>query len=204
MTDQRKALKGKLEILIGNAIKLIIDFDDEKEVISALSSIEKIKESLVKYDKVFSTGVPTKTIPIQQGKDRLSEVEDEYGKIANMLDDVNVENLRQSKIFSIKEDAVQLLKPNQFKTATEALCVLIFILESGLGKRDIPYEAFRNIFESQNIKSGSPLVMLMNNLKNAKYIDSKKYDAKTISLTPKGQENAIGVLNKLVTTTAKQ
>lgn len=195
MGDQQKKLKGKLEIFVGRAIRIVTDIESEEEIISNLSCLEKIKDQLVKFDKAFSQGQPSTIIPSIQPQTTSSPEEDSYEKIANMLSNISPTELRAKKIFSIKDQNVQLLKPNQFKVM-DAICVLLFILEVGIGKRDIEYDSFRDIFESQNIKSGSPLTMLMTNMKVAKYIDAKKYSSKIVSLTPKGQEQAIVVLNK--------
>lgn len=195
MAEQKK-IKGRVEVFVGKAIKIVADIESDEELISSLSNIEKIKDQLIKFDKIFcQERVPAAAVsaPRQTGS---LESDGPFEKIANMLDKVTVEDLKTRKIFSIKDQNVQLLKPNQFKNVTDAICVLLFILETGFGSRDIKYEIFRDIYESQNIKSGSPLTMLMTNMKVAKYIDAKKYNSKIVSLTPKGQEQAILVLNK--------
>jgi len=195
MGDQQKKIKGKIEVFIGRTIKVITDIENDEDIINNLSVLEKIKDQLLKFDKIFGQERPLKTASTSQLQTPVLPEDDPYEKIANMLDNVTAVDLRAMKIFSIKDQNVQLLKPNQFKVM-DAICVLLFILEVGIGKRDIEYDAFRDIFESQNIKSGSPLTMLMTNMKVAKYIDAKKYSSKIVSLTPKGQEQAIAILNK--------
>lgn len=197
MGEQQKKIKGKLEVFIGRGIKIITDIESEEEIITTLSCLEKIKDQVVKFDKVLSQGQPLAVIPGAQPQITPVPEDDPYEKIANMLNNISATELRAKKIFSIKDQNVQLLKPNQFSKVMDAICVLLFLLEVGIGKRDIQYNMFRDIFESQNIKSGSPLTMLIINMKIAKYIDPKKYKTKIVSLTPKGQEQAIAVLTKL-------
>ena len=192
-----KKIKGKLEVFIGKTIKVVTDIENQDEIIDTLSCLEKIKAQLIKFDKLFYAEQSPIITPGVQQQAVVVDVDDPFEKVANMLDNVALVDLQTKKIFSVKDQNAQLLKPNQFKKVTDAICVLLFILETGIGKKDIKYDVFRDIFESQNIKSGSPLTMLMNNIKGAKYIDAKKYKAKTVSLTPKGQEQAIEVLNKL-------
>lgn len=197
MTDQQK-LKGKIEVFIGKAIKIVVYIENEDEITSSLSRLEKIKEQLMKFDKVFSQERAFAPMAPANPQHSLSSEDDPFENIANMLDGITGADLRAKKIFSIKDQSIQLLKPNQFKKVMDAICVVLFVLEAGLGKRDIQYSIFRDIYDTQNIKSGSPLTMIMINMKGAKYIDAKKYKAKVVSLTPKGQEQAINVINKFL------
>ena len=53
--------------------------------------------------------------------------------------------------------------------------------------------------EAQNIKSGSPLAMLITNLKNSSYIDKKVYtEDKCLRLTAKGEKQAIDAIKKAI------
>lgn len=91
------------------------------------------------------------------------------------------------------------MKPTLFNAVSDAALVLLFSVEAGLKRSSIEYEAFKGLYESQNIKSGSSLPMLLNNLKNANYIDKKTYDSdRTVRLTAKGEKRAINVLKEVI------
>jgi hypothetical protein len=103
--------------------------------------------------------------------------------------------LTKFKIVGFKDEIPQLLRPTVFSNVTDAVLVLLFAVEVGLQRKKIDYEGFKGLFDSQSIKSGSPLSMLVNNLKNSNYIDKKTYDAeRNLSLSSKGQTKAIEVL----------
>ncbi len=107
--------------------------------------------------------------------------------------------LSGQSILAIKADLPQLLRPNSFKSTTDALLALLFSIESALGRQSIPYDDFKTIFQSQGIKSGSPLPLLLSNLKLDNYINKKLYDSdREISLSPKGDKKAAEVLRALV------
>jgi hypothetical protein len=111
---------------------------------------------------------------------------------------LNAGILIAKKVIAFKENVPQLLRPSLFSNVTEAVLALIFALEAGLQKSSIDYEAFKSLFEAQNIKSGSPLSTLLTNLRNAGYLDRTKFGAdRSISLTGKGETKAIEVLRGL-------
>jgi hypothetical protein len=60
------------------------------------------------------------------------------------------------------------------------------------------YDDFKDLYDAQNIKSGSSLPVLLTNLRNAGYIDKKTYSAdQTIRLTAKGSNKAEDVIKAL-------
>lgn len=106
--------------------------------------------------------------------------------------------LTKQKIVAFKDGIPQFLRPTVFSNVTDAVLGLLFAVEIGLQKKKIDYEGFKALFDSQSIKSGSPLAMLVNNLKNSNYIDKKTYDTdRSLSLSPKGQTKAIEVLKAI-------
>jgi hypothetical protein len=106
-------------------------------------------------------------------------------------------SLAKTKLVAFKENAPQLLRPNTFENVTDALLVLLFAVETGLRTSKIPYDSFKGLFEAQNIKSGTPMRILLSNLRNAGYLDKTAYASeKTLSLTAKGETKAIEVLQQ--------
>jgi hypothetical protein len=81
----------------------------------------------------------------------------------------------------------------------EAPLVLLHAVETGLRNSAIEYDSFKALYEDQNIKSGTPLSMLMTNLRNAGYLDKKEYrEHRKLRLTPQGDKKAIEILKTLV------
>jgi hypothetical protein len=100
---------------------------------------------------------------------------------------------------AFKDDVPQLLRPSAFNKAMEAALVLLHAVETGLRNSTIEYESFKALYEDQNIKSGTPLSMLITNLRNLGYLDKKEYrDSRKLRLTPKGDKKAIEILKKLI------
>ena len=108
--------------------------------------------------------------------------------------------LGRKKIVAFKDNIPQLLRPNAFAATTDAALILVFSYETGLRKTSIEYDAFKGLYESQNIKSGSPLRIILSNLRNAGYLDKSKYSTdKSVSLTAKGETKAVEILKELCT-----
>lgn len=107
--------------------------------------------------------------------------------------------LRAKQVLAFKDGVPQLLRPNAFTSVSDASLALLFAVEAGLKKNSLEFDAFKGLYESQNIKSGSPVSMLLTNLRNAKYLDSKLYAAdRKVRLTAKGETKAIEVLKAMV------
>jgi len=99
-------------------------------------------------------------------------------------------------LLAFKDDVPQLLRPGQL-SQTDAVLSLLFALEAGLRMSKVEYEWFKDLYEAQNIKSGSPLAMILTNLRNSGYLDKKTYQAdKSLRLTAKGEKKAIEILKK--------
>ena len=108
-------------------------------------------------------------------------------------------SLASRNIVAFKDNVPQLLRSNIFEAVSDAALVLLFAIEGGLQTTSIDYESFKGLYDSQNIKSGSPLTMLLTNLRNAGYLDKKAYTAdRTLRLTAKGDKKAGEVLKELV------
>ncbi len=106
--------------------------------------------------------------------------------------------LATAKVLAFKDGSPQLLRPAAFASVSDASLSLLYAVEIGLKKSSIAYDDFKDLYDAQNIKSGTPLPMLMTNLRNAGYIDKKAYAAdRTIRLTAKGAGKAEEVIKNL-------
>jgi len=107
-------------------------------------------------------------------------------------------NLATAKILAFKDGNPQLLRPSDFDSVSDATLSLLYAVEIGVARSSIPFEDFRDLYDAQNIKSGSPLPVLLSNLRNAGYIDKKAYATdRTIRLTAKGETKAAEVFRAL-------
>lgn len=107
-------------------------------------------------------------------------------------------SLRSKTVLAFKDGVPQLLRPSSFSSVSDASVALLFSVETGLKKNSLEFDAFKALYESQNIKSGSPVSMLITNLKNAQYLDAKLYSSeRKVRLTAKGETKAIEVLKAI-------
>jgi hypothetical protein len=127
-----------------------------------------------------------------------SEVEDSPERRIEIKSELSSGKISSSNILAFKDNVPELPKASAL-SVTDAVLILLFALETGLKKSRVDYETFKALYEAQNIKSGSPLAMLITNLKNSSYIDKKIYsDEKNLRLTAKGEKQAIEALKKAI------
>lgn len=106
--------------------------------------------------------------------------------------------LKSAKVLAFKDGDPQLLRPAAFASVSDATIALLYAVEIGLKKPSIPYDDFKDLYDAQNIKSGTALPMLLTNLRNVGYIDKKAYASdRTIRLTAKGATKAEEVIKGL-------
>lgn len=106
--------------------------------------------------------------------------------------------LASAKVLAFKDGNPQLLRPAAFSSVSDATLCLLYAVEIGLKKPSIHYDDFKDLYDAQNIKSGTALPMLLTNLRNAGYIDKKLYAAdRTVRLTAKGATKAEEVIKGL-------
>ena len=106
--------------------------------------------------------------------------------------------LAAANILGFKDDVPQLLRPGAFSSISDATLSLLYAVEIGLKRFSVAFDDFKDLYDAQNIKSGTPLPMLMTNLRNAGYIDKKAYATdRTVSLTAKGVAKAEQVITAL-------
>ena len=103
--------------------------------------------------------------------------------------------LATSKMLAFKDENPQLLRPASFASVSDATLFLLYAVEIGLQRPSVPFDDFKDLYDAQNIKSGSALPMLLTNLRNSGYIDKKAYAAdRTVRLTAKGAAKAEEVI----------
>lgn len=106
--------------------------------------------------------------------------------------------LASAKVLAFKDGNPQLLRPGAFTTVSDATLSLLYAVEIGLKKSSISYDDLKDLYDAQNIKSGTALPMLLTNLRNAGYIDKKAYAGdRTVRLTAKGETKAAEVIRGL-------
>lgn len=167
--------------------------------VTLIAEVNDISEAKALIEQLTAEGF--KPTPASSEKQRQLDAE---GGNLNMDDPASVVETRAElpsgalsakKILAFKSGIPQLLRTNIYDSVTDALLVLLYAVETGLKNASIAYGDFKPLYETQGLKSGSSLPMLLNNLKNNGYIDKKQYDAdRTLVLSPKGAEKAIDVL----------
>lgn len=106
--------------------------------------------------------------------------------------------LSKAKVLAFKDGNPQLLRPATFASVSDATLALLYSVEIGLKKPSIPYDDFKDLYDAQNIKSGTALPMLLTNLRKAGYVDKKAYATdRTVRLTAKGATKAEEVIKGL-------
>lgn len=180
-----------------------ISLDSGAKIIADVSSLDDIKKLLTDI-RTAGMGEPiaetqatdsvnkAKNSPATQIDDPTQRIETQVGLEAGRL--------ATAKILAIKNGIPQFIQKSLFPSVTDAILVLLYALEVGLRQNPIQYETFVSIFDAQNLKSGSPLSMLMTNLRKATYLDSRAYaDGRKLRLTAKGDAKAVEVLKKIAT-----
>lgn len=110
---------------------------------------------------------------------------------------IPVQDLESSNTLVIKDGVPQLLRPGAFDAISDATLVLLYSLEVGLKINPVVFDSFKAVYEGQNIKTGSPLSMLLTNLRGAGYLDKGLYaSGRKLRLTGKGEKKATEVLKQ--------
>ena len=177
----------ELRINLSQGVMLVVDVtskDDIKRVLADLAdlappSLPKIKaEENLEPETSNDEDSPEQRLEMRAGLDKGT--------------------LRSKNLLAFKNHSPQLLRPTSFASVSDATLTLIFAVEAGLKRSSISFDDFRTLYEAQNIKSGTHLAMLLNNLKNSGYIDKTQYSsARNIRLTAKGEKKATEVLSNI-------
>jgi hypothetical protein len=171
-------------------------------VTAEVSNIDDIKELLSNLGQFGLSPTHLKTNDLLEKPTKVedSDIDSPEARVETRAD-LAGGSLRAKSVLAFKDGVPQLLRPNAFGSVADASVALLFAVEVGLKKNSLEFDAFKGLYESQNIKSGSPVSMLLTNLRNAKYLDSKLYSAeRKVRLTAKGEAKAIEVLKALAAT----
>jgi hypothetical protein len=168
-------------------------------ITAEVSSIEAVQKLLsdVKQANIGSNGFGAArrdTLPLQDDNRSIPS-----SPLAKMEVRAGLETGKlKSSLVAFKDEIPQLLTPKIFGNNTDAVLVLLYAIEAGLGRTQILYDDFKDVFELQNLKTGSPLAMILTNLRNAGYLDKKAHlDGRNLRLTAKGEQKAIEVIGAL-------
>ena len=108
-------------------------------------------------------------------------------------------SLAAKNILAFKNEIPQLLRPSAFANVTDAALILLHAVEVGLKSPATDYDSFKGLYEAQNLKSGTPLSMLMTNLRKTGYLDKKSYnEGRKLRLTLKGERKAIQIIKEMI------
>lgn len=180
--------------------KVQVTLSSGSVVTADIESIEDLKKLLKDLEHLGVEPVEPHQRKRQVDRDATETTSDETPEAhVEIRASLSKGSLRAKQILAFKGGVPQLLRPNAFDSVSDASVVLLFAVEAGLKKNSLEFDAFKGLYESQNIKSGSPVSMLLTNLRNAKYLDSKLYASeRKVRLTAKGETKAIEVLKGLV------
>jgi hypothetical protein len=179
----------ELQLKIAEGITLIVD-------VTSKDDIKAVLDDLAEFDISTRQKLGSKVRALSHSDSDM--VEDSPEKHLEVRAGLGVGNLRVRNILAFKDEVPQLLRPGSFNSISDAMLTLIFAVEAGLKKSAISFDDFKTLYDAQNIKSGSQLSMLLNNLKNSGYIDKGQYNNnRTIRLTAKGEKKAAEVLNSI-------
>ncbi len=178
----------ELHLKIGEGVTLIVDVTTKEDIQAALAELVEFGVGLE------SPGSKAKTLPNDPGS--ATPKDDSPDARLEVRAGLDQGSLKKKNVLAHKDGIPQLLRPAAFQNVSDAALTLIFSVEAGLKKPSVSFDDFKALYDAQNIKSGSPLSMLLNNLKNAGYIDKGQYGQdRTIRLTAKGEKKATEVLH---------
>ncbi len=181
----------ELHVDIAEGAKVIIDVASKADVEAALADWPHFASEGVLGKNPNTTPAVPRELQKKDGDSPESRIE--------TRSDLPSGSLRQKSILAFKDGIPQLLRPPILGAVSDAALILIFAIEAGLKKTAISFEDFKALYDAQNIKSGSPLSMLLTNLKNAGYIDKNQYSSnRTVRLTAKGEKKATDVLAQVI------
>lgn len=169
-------------------------------VTAEVNNVDDLQELLSHLGQCGFTPMVPKTDDVSEKPSKVEHSDSDSPEVrVETRASLAVGSLRTKSVLAFKDGVPQLLLPNAFGSVADASVALLFAVEAGLKKNSLEFDAFKGLYESQNIKSGSPLSMLLTNLRNAQYLDSKLYSAeRKVRLTAKGEAKAIEVLKDLV------
>lgn len=123
-----------------------------------------------------------------------SEGDDSDDPVSRVAREAELDTGVARKLLGIKGDSVQLFRAGQY-SLSDAICILCFTYEKGLGQQSMSYDAFSSLLSANQIKSKTPLSTLCFNLVRDGRIDKRSYDnGRNIVLSSAGEQQAIDAL----------
>lgn len=165
-------------------------------------AIENMLEQVEKVDKRIKKIGGANTMPRITGagqpeRPTVISSDDPLGKVAQRLE-IDETTLRSSDLFGVKNDSPQIFKANRFSSG-DALLVLAFLFEVGLGNSATPFEKLKEAFQSSHIKAKSPFVAILSNKIRDGHIDKNRYNAQNeVVLTPKGEKQVSKIISSAI------
>ena len=158
-----------------------------------LEQVEKIDKRVKKIagtSAIRSAEISTTTTPAPR---ETSSSDDPLGRVARRLE-VEDEKLKNADLFGIKNESPQIFKANRFSSG-DALLVLAFLFEAGLGSTATPFEKLKEAFQASHIKAKSPFVAILSNKLRDGHIDKSRYNAQNeVVLTSKGEKQVSKII----------
>lgn len=169
------------------------------KLIAEVSSIDGLQQLLKDLkDKNFAPPIPKKKE--RQGAPEEKKLGESPSTRIEINADIPKGSLLKCNILGFKDNVPQLLRPSTFDSVTDAALILLHAVETGLRNQSVEYESFKGLYEDQNLKSGTPLSMLITNLRNSGYLDKREYtNSRKLRLTAKGDQKAIEIIKNLIT-----
>jgi hypothetical protein len=182
----------EVHVEVNPGVTVIANVSSMDGIVSLLDDL-KARNLVAKVENKKSTGEQDR-----KGKQD-SHVNDSPGGRIETNAGIDKGSLVAKNILAFKDGIPQLLRPGAFGNVTDAALVLLHAIETGLKNQSIEYESFKGLYESQNLKSGTPLSMLMTNLRNAGYLDKTTYSKeRRLRLTARGDKKAVEIMKGLV------
>jgi len=187
-----------------NMREVQVELQPGVKVLVELSKISELRQLL--EDLKREGFAPSERMPVEK-PDQRKATRREREKPAQALEqetpEHNVEvrsgigddSLARARVLAFKDGVPQLLRPGMFTSVSDATLVLLYAIEVGAKNASVAYDDFKAVFDAQNIKTGTPLPMLLSNLRNSWYLDKNLYSSnRTVRLTAKGEKRAEEVL----------
>ena len=158
---------------------------------SMLEQVEKVDKRIKKLGGASIKAAETTLSTIPASSTPYSD--DPISRVARRLE-IDESQLRNSDLFGIKGDSPQIFKAGRFSSG-DALLVLAFLFEVGLGNPATPFEKLKEAFQASHIKAKSPFIAILSNKIRDGHIDKNRYNAQNeIVLAPKGEKQVSKII----------
>jgi len=197
MSEEQKKDK-KLSVMIkalSSKHEINIKFESTLEELS--TDVDNAIQKLAKSKTITLKEISQKEKEVSSKNQPIEEESNPVTQFANRLE-LDEKKFNDLKLVAIKGGDIQILIPTKLGLMENTL-LLLALSEYGVSRPSLPYEEWKELFVSSNLKSKSPYHKIINNGVNAKYIDKKKYNEnKELVLTGKGVEEIKKALNDII------